>query len=92
MVVIELGSGPGLAGLLAAKMGARVIITDKGVVVPLINENITLNGISSQPSSACPGSAMVGRVHLLQPDGATGYREQLSQGHCPEHPVGMPML
>jgi tRNA1(Val) A37 N6-methylase TrmN6 len=29
MRVLELGSGPGLAGLLAAKLGARVVITDK---------------------------------------------------------------
>lgn len=59
MTVIELGSGPGLAGLLAAKLGAQVVITDKAVVLPLIQENITLNGISHTPSANCSGTAEV---------------------------------
>jgi predicted nicotinamide N-methyase len=59
MSVIELGSGPGLAGLLAAKLGAKVVITDKYVVLPLIEENIKLNGISHTPTATCSGTAEV---------------------------------
>jgi predicted nicotinamide N-methyase len=59
MRVLELGSGPGLAGLLAAKLGARVVITDKAVVLPLIRENIALNGVCHQPTSTCSGTAEV---------------------------------
>lgn len=59
MTIIELGSGPGLAGLLAAKLGAQVVITDKGVVLPLIEENIRLNGIGATPTAACSGTAEV---------------------------------
>lgn len=60
MTIIELGSGPGLAGLLAAKLGARVVITDKGVVLPLIEENIRLNGMGPTPTATCSGTAEVG--------------------------------
>lgn len=59
MSIIELGSGPGLAGLLAAKLGAQVVITDKDVVLPLIEENIKLNGISHTPTATCSGTAEV---------------------------------
>lgn len=41
--VIELGAGTGLAGLVCAKLGARVVITDKTFVLPLIDANTRLN-------------------------------------------------
>ena len=41
--VIELGAGTGLAGLVCAKLGARVVITDKPFVLPLIAANTLLN-------------------------------------------------
>lgn len=42
---LELGSGPGLMGLMLAKMGAHVVITDKAPVLPLIAANIEFNGV-----------------------------------------------
>lgn len=58
--MIELGSGPGLAGLLVAKLGAQVLMTDIGKVLPLIRENIQLNGLTSTPTATCSGTAEVG--------------------------------
>lgn len=72
MTIIELGSGPGLAGLLAAKLGAQVVITDKDVVLPLIEENIKLNGISATPTAACSGTAEVRQCRgWVQPEQAS---------------------
>lgn len=45
--VVELGSGPGLIGLLLAKLGAKVVITDIPKVLPLIEENVALNGLDT---------------------------------------------
>jgi hypothetical protein len=84
--VVELGSGPGLAGLLAAKLGARVAITDKAVVVPLIAENIALNGISDQPTASCSGSAEVcgggGLLAGQQQAGCVSSESVLACAHC----------
>ncbi|GFR43932.1 hypothetical protein Agub_g5070 [Astrephomene gubernaculifera] len=46
--VVELGSGPGLVGILMAKMGAKVHITDIPRVLPLIEANIEANGVGLQ--------------------------------------------
>lgn len=43
--VIELGSGPGLAGILLAKLGSRVWISDIKKVLPLIQRNLELNKV-----------------------------------------------
>jgi predicted nicotinamide N-methyase len=40
---LELGSGPGLAGMAAALLGWHTTLTDVADVVPLIRENVQLN-------------------------------------------------
>jgi hypothetical protein len=63
---VELGSGPGLAGLLLAALGARVAITDKASVLPLIRENIELNGLSDGSSSGGSGLGGSARAEELE--------------------------
>jgi tRNA1(Val) A37 N6-methylase TrmN6 len=46
--VIELGAGPGLIGLMLAKLGAKVVITDIGKVLGLIQKNVELNELTPQ--------------------------------------------
>ena len=41
--VVELGAGPGIAGIAAACCGAQVVLTDLGFCVELMQENIELN-------------------------------------------------
>jgi hypothetical protein len=83
LTVVELGSGPGLAGLLAARLGARVVITDKAVVCPLIAENIALNGLSHTPTAGCSGTAEVLAASAGWPSHArdTCFQVQTAQ-HC----------
>lgn len=44
--VLELGSGTGAAGLLIAKMGADVTMTDRWDVIPLLKESLKKNASS----------------------------------------------
>lgn len=85
MTVIELGSGPGLAGLLAAKCGAQVVITDKAVVLPLIEENIRLNGLSVTPTASCSGTAAVRVCQIVCQKGVgevVGWRDRGGRGRA----------
>lgn len=40
---VELGSGTGLTGVIAAKVGADIVLTDKQALLPLIDHNIRKN-------------------------------------------------
>ncbi|KAG8846671.1 hypothetical protein FRC20_002927 [Serendipita sp. 405] len=45
--VLELGSGTGLVGLVAAKLGSpKVIITDQSPLLNMMNQNVALNKLS----------------------------------------------
>lgn len=41
--VLELGAGTGLLGIALSLIGADVVITDQGSLVPLMEENVSLN-------------------------------------------------
>jgi len=43
--VLELGSGPGLSGILIAHLGANVTLTDLASVVPITRHNAELNAV-----------------------------------------------
>ncbi|KAA1466003.1 hypothetical protein DENSPDRAFT_830731 [Dentipellis sp. KUC8613] len=45
--VVELGSGTGLVGLVAAQLGARVWITDQAPLLPIMQRNIDFNNLST---------------------------------------------
>jgi predicted nicotinamide N-methyase len=50
--VLEIGSGTGLVGLVAAGLGAEsVIVTDLGHLVPFLDRNIRLNGLAEVVSA-----------------------------------------
>ncbi|CDO74096.1 hypothetical protein BN946_scf185043.g146 [Trametes cinnabarina] len=50
--VLELGSGTGLVGLVAGKLGARVCITDQAPLLDIMKRNVSLNGLESRVSVA----------------------------------------
>ncbi|KAF7301547.1 Protein-lysine N-methyltransferase EFM6 [Mycena indigotica] len=45
--VIDLGSGTGLCGLLAAKLGATAFVTDQAPLLSVMQDNVELNQMSS---------------------------------------------
>ncbi|KAG8949974.1 hypothetical protein FRC04_008053 [Tulasnella sp. 424] len=45
---LELGAGTGLVGIAAAKLGARVVVTDQGPFVPIMETNVRLNGVDNE--------------------------------------------
>ncbi|KAK2466437.1 hypothetical protein APHAL10511_002079 [Amanita phalloides] len=50
--VVELGSGTGLVGLVAGKLGARVWITDQTQMLGIMHKNIKMNNLESCVSVA----------------------------------------
>ncbi|KLO15218.1 hypothetical protein SCHPADRAFT_278584 [Schizopora paradoxa] len=46
--IVELGSGTGLVGLVAALLGARVYITDQLPLLPAMEKNTDLNGLQNR--------------------------------------------
>jgi len=45
--VLELGSGTGLVGLVAGKLGAEVWITDQAPLLPIMQRNVAMNALVS---------------------------------------------
>ena len=57
--VVELGAGPGIAGIAAACCGAQVVLTDLGFCVELMQENIELNrGLISMSGGSATAMAL----------------------------------
>ncbi|KAI0260911.1 putative methyltransferase-domain-containing protein [Gloeopeniophorella convolvens] len=50
--VLELGSGTGLVGLVAGRLGAHVCVTDQAPLVPIMERNIALNALQSNVTAA----------------------------------------
>ncbi|KAG2439293.1 hypothetical protein HXX76_004652 [Chlamydomonas incerta] len=68
--VVELGAGPGLAGIMLAKMGAKVHVTDIAKVLPIVEGNLASNGVSlAQRRGAAEGYAVAEELEW----GAPGY-------------------
>ncbi|RVE72724.1 hypothetical protein OJAV_G00041000 [Oryzias javanicus] len=52
--IIELGAGTGLVGILAARLGAEVTLTDLPLALPQLQANVSANTLSSGWPSAEP--------------------------------------
>jgi len=57
--VLELGAGTGLLGLVLAKMGCHVTLTDLDAMVPLLQTNVDVNKIRMKSQGFNYGSAQV---------------------------------
>ena len=57
--VVDVGAGTGMAGVVCAKLGARVCITDKQFVLPLIWANATLNSAEAVERGEVWGEALL---------------------------------
>jgi hypothetical protein len=73
---VELGAGVGVAGLAAARLGARVVLTDLARVLPLLEENLAANGFADAAGRPVPtssgGSAEAAELEW----GALGWRRR----------------
>ncbi|KAN0124563.1 putative methyltransferase domain containing protein [Lactarius tabidus] len=65
--VLELGSGTGLVGLVAGYFGAQVCITDQSSLIPIMERNVALNGLSGVTTAELDWSKPLPE-HLPRPD------------------------
>eukprot|EP00927_Polykrikos_kofoidii_P006557 TRINITY_DN12654_c0_g1_i1.p1 TRINITY_DN12654_c0_g1~~TRINITY_DN12654_c0_g1_i1.p1 ORF type:complete len:331 (+),score=65.88 TRINITY_DN12654_c0_g1_i1:166-1158(+) len=70
--VLELGCGPGLAGLVCAHLGGDVTLTDLAHVLPLTSENVRLNPLP-------PGAS--GALRVTELPWGTDARQSFVRGH-----------
>eukprot|EP01087_Luapelamoeba_hula_P016472 TRINITY_DN5066_c4_g1_i1.p1 TRINITY_DN5066_c4_g1~~TRINITY_DN5066_c4_g1_i1.p1 ORF type:complete len:290 (+),score=47.65 TRINITY_DN5066_c4_g1_i1:14-883(+) len=61
---IELGSGTGLCGLVAACVGADIVLTDKSTLLPMLTHNINANSALWDTTTSSPCKAPTAREVL----------------------------
>lgn len=70
--VLELGTGTGLVGLVAAALGAHAVLTDMPVCLDFVRQNVDANAAviaanaSSSPSSSSSSPSSCGRVTVAE--------------------------
>jgi predicted nicotinamide N-methyase len=72
-LLVELGSGTGLAGLYAASLGGHVLLTDVPSVTDLLRHNVELNSVAQ----ACAGSAAAPAKSAAGQDDSVGSQCQM---------------
>jgi protein N-lysine methyltransferase METTL21D len=67
-MLLELGSGAGLAGMVAAMMGAHVTLTDVADVLPLLRTNVASNFSTSSWSQHVALRDQFGSIKVCELD------------------------
>jgi predicted nicotinamide N-methyase len=91
--VMDLGSGCGLVAAVAAKHGARVCASDKGIVMDVLTDNLRANGVlveaeeaAALRAGAAAAAAALGRRECYIPEGKV-VAEELWWGPEAGHPL-----
>ncbi|KAK9815244.1 hypothetical protein WJX72_000525 [[Myrmecia] bisecta] len=76
---LELGAGVGLVGLVLAKLGASVMLTDKPALTSLLRGNVAKNWLGARPHPSVPADRPRGRADVAALEwGKPGYMDQVA--------------